>query len=124
MLALIAAAKALALPAAAQDLDAAAKAMNARKVATFDTAKLLKEPAIRSELQAIAGNRLRAIENALNVNGGVDYIGGALALAGNAPRQGGATGAIACIHPFSGKPRVHTTLLQGSKVSVFAREQR
>ncbi len=76
------------MPASAQDPDAAAKALIARYVATYDVDKLLKVPAIRAEFQAVTGNQLRAVEAALNVNGGVEYIGGALAVSGNAPRPG------------------------------------
>lgn len=113
-----------AAPAAAQDPDAAARALIARYVATYDVEQLLKEPAIRSELQAVAGKQLRAIETALSVNGGVEYIGGALAVAGNAPRQGGQTEAIVCIQPFGAKPRVHAALLSNGKVTVFTRDER
>lgn len=112
------------LTASAQDPDGAARALIARYVATFDTAALLQEPAIRRELQAVAGRRLKEIEAALSVNGGVEYIDGALAVAGNAPRQGGQTEAVVCIQPFGPQPRVHAALLRGGQVTVFTRETR
>jgi hypothetical protein len=115
---------AAAMPASAQDPDAAAKALIARYVATYDVDKLLKEPAIRAEFQAVTGSQLRAVEAALNVNGGVEYIGGALAVSGNAPRQGGQTEAIVCIQPFGASPSVHVALLRNGQVSVFTREKR
>lgn len=114
---------AAAITASAQDPDAAAKALIARYVATYDVDKLLKEPAVRAQLQAVTGNQLRAVEAALNVNGGVEYIGGALAVSGNAPRQGGQTEAIVCIRPGA-TPSVHAALLRNGQVSVFTHEKR
>lgn len=75
-------------------------------------------------MQAVAGTQLRTIERALNVNGGVEYIGGALAVAGNAPHQGGELEAIVCIQPSGTGPRVHAALLEGGQVTVHTRETR
>jgi hypothetical protein len=54
-----------------------------------DTDALLKEPGVRAPLEAMLGKQMPQLMRSLNVRSDVELIGGALALSGNAPHQGG-----------------------------------
>ena len=94
---------------AARDPDAAANALIVKHVAPWGAQGLLGGPAVRRELQAAAGTQLRTIERALTVSGGVGYIGGAQAVAGNAPHEGGELEAISASSPGAPGPVMGTT---------------
>lgn len=108
----------------AQDPDAAAKALIARYVATWDVDALLAEPAISGELDALLGRARPQLDRALAVTAGVEYRAGALAVAGNGRHQGGELEAIVCIEPFGQAPQVHVAVLDRGKVVVYTRQKR
>ncbi|MBX7169324.1 MAG: hypothetical protein K1X74_23530 [Pirellulales bacterium] len=108
----------------AQDPDAAAKALIARYVATWDVDALLAEPAISGELDALLGRARPQLDRALAVTAGVEYRAGALAVAGNGRHQGGELEAIVCIQPFGKAPQVHVAVLDRGKVVVYTRQKR
>ena len=106
------------------DPDAAAKALIARYVATFDVDPLLEDPAIKPELHSLLGPALGTLKRNLGVTGGVEYIGGALSVRGNASHQGTEEEAVICIQPYAATPRVHAAIYSKGNVTVFTREKR
>jgi hypothetical protein len=96
----------------------------ARYVGTWDVDALLEEPAVRDPLAALLGPRRSVLDENLSVNGGVEYIGGAFAVMGNAPHRGTQDEAIVCIQLAGGEPRVHVALFTKGEVTVYTREER
>lgn len=109
--------------AAQADPEAAARAKIARYVGTHDGPALLAEPAVQRALRAAAGAKAGTVMRALGVLGPVDFVDGRLALAGNAPRQGGELEAVVCVTPHD-PPQLHAALLEKGQVQVFPAGQR
>lgn len=112
----------LAAAAAAQDPDAAAKAMIKRYAATWDTQALLDEPAVEGELRELAGAAFDKLLHNLGVNAGVEYYGGGLSVRGNAPHHGTEEEAVVCVQPY-GTVRVHAAVLSAGRIAVYTREK-
>lgn len=109
--------------AAAEDPDAAAKAMVQRYVATWDTQALLDEPAVQGELRELAGPAFDKLLHNLDVNAGIEYYGSALTVRGNAPHHGLEEEAVLCVQPY-GTLRVHAAVLSAGRITVYTRESR
>jgi hypothetical protein len=86
-----------------------------------DTDALLKEPAVRAQLEAMLGKQLPTLIRNLNVKGDVELVGGALTLNGNAPHRGGEEEAIVCIADQGPVPYVEAAIYSKGKVSVFTK---
>lgn len=111
-------------PASSADPDAAAKAFVARYVATWEVDALLEDPVVKPELDSLLGPALGTLKRNLGVTGGVEYIGGALSVRGNASHQGTEEEAIVCIQPYGQPLRVHAAIFSKGTVTVFTREKR
>ena len=119
-IALLCASVLLAGTAAAQDKEAAAMRI---KYAGSDVSDfLLKEPPVRAELQRLVGAELRHLQQNLNVSSGIDMVGGALSVSGNAPHKGTEEEAVVCVVP-PGK-RVEAAIFSRGAVTVFAKDPR
>lgn len=86
-----------------------------------DTDALLKEPAVRAQLEAMLGKQLPKLIQNLNVKGEVELINGALALSGNAAHKGGEEEAIVCIADAGPVPYVEAAIYSKGKVTVFTK---
>jgi hypothetical protein len=86
-----------------------------------DTDALLKEPAVRSQLESMLGKQLPTLIRNLNVKGDVELISGALALQGNAPHKGGEEEAIVCIADQGPTPHIEAAIFSKGKVTVYAK---
>ena len=86
-----------------------------------DTDALLKEPAVRAQLEAMLGKQLPVLIRNLNVKGDVELIGGALALSGSAPHKGGEEEAIVCIADQGPVPHVEAAIFSKGKVTIFTK---
>jgi hypothetical protein len=86
-----------------------------------DTDALLKEPAVRSQLEAMLGKQLPTLIRNLNVKGEVELSNGALALSGNAAHKGGEEEAVVCIADQGPVPYVEAAIYSKGKVSVFTK---
>ena len=104
--------------------DAAARAMISSHVGSYDIKAFLAEPSVRAELQTLAGRELQTIEDNLAVTGPVEFIGGALAVRGNAPHQGGEHAAVVCLQPLGTPPQVHAAVLERGAITIFTRQAR
>jgi hypothetical protein len=83
-----------------------------------DSDGLLKEPAVRTELQRVVGNQLPKLMQNINVRGSIDFISGGLAISGNAPHKGTEEEGIVCVNPFSPN-LVEAAIYSRGKVTVF-----
>ncbi|MBE7420577.1 MAG: hypothetical protein HS128_23010 [Ideonella sp.] len=92
-----------------------------KHVGSPDYPTLLKEPAVKKNLDAVVGKQLPALMRNINVTGDIDRIGGALAIAGNAPHKGGEEEGVICVSEFDGK--VEAAIFSKSRITVFARDQ-
>lgn len=86
-----------------------------------DTDALLKEPAVRAQLEAMLGKQLPTLIRNLNVKGDVELVGGALTLNGNAPHKGGEEEAVVCIADAGPVPYVEAAIYSKGKVTVFSK---
>ena len=86
-----------------------------------DTDALLKEPAVRAQLEAMLGKQLPKLIQNLNVKGDLELINGALALSGNAAHKGGEEEAIVCIADAGPVPYVEAAIYSKGKVTVFTK---
>lgn len=86
-----------------------------------DTDALLKEPAVRAQLEALVGKQLPKLIQNLNVRGDVELVSGALALSGNAPHKGGEEEAIVCIADQGPVPFVEAAMYSKGKVTIFTK---
>lgn len=120
---------ALAVPAAAVlvspgavalNSEAAAQALKAKYAGSPDADALLREPAVRDRLRALLGTRLRELERNLAVRGGIEFVGGALSVSGNAPHKGGEEEAVVCVLPFG--PKVQAAIFSKGRITAFAAE--
>ncbi len=91
--------------AVAQGSEATAKAFLARYAGSDDTDALLREPAVKLELQKLVGSQLSHLTRKLDVKGSVDVISGVLAVAGNAPHGGTEEKGVVCVAPPSSRRR-------------------
>lgn len=101
----------------------AAKALMAKYANSDDTDALLREPAVRTQLQKLLGPQLATLEWNLSVRGSVDVIGGALSLSGNAPHAGTEEEAVVCVAPIGPiGPVVQAAIYSKGRTTVFASE--
>ena len=107
---------------AARSHEATARAMLAKYAGSYDPDALLKEPAVRAELQKLLGAQMNHLEHNLNVKGAVDLIGQTLSVSGNAPHQGTEEEAVVCVSPFN--MTVEAAILSKGAVTVFTREEK
>jgi hypothetical protein len=105
-------------PAAGQSVEAAARAMKGKYAGNPDSDALLREPAVRAQLQKLLGAQLAHLERNLNVRGEIDLVGGALSLSGNAPHKGTEEEAVVCVNPFG--PKVQAAIFSKGRVTIFA----
>jgi hypothetical protein len=103
---------------AAQD---SARPLLKKYIGNPDTDALLKEPAVRSRLEAMLGTQMPQLMRNLNVRSDVELVGGALALQGNAPHKGGEEEAIVCIADQGPTPHVEAAVFSKGRVTVFAK---
>jgi hypothetical protein len=96
----------------------AARAMMAKYAGDDDADGLLREPAVRTQLQKLVGAQLKQLERNLNVKGAVDVVGGALSVSGNAPHGGGTEEGVVCVAPHG--PRVEAAVYSKGTITVFA----
>ena len=102
--------------------DAQAKALLAKYTAApgrDDSEGLLKEPAVRAELQRVVGNQLPKLMQNTNVRGSIAYDGGSLVVSGNAPHKGGEEEGVICVNPYS-PGLVEAAIFSRGKIMVFA----
>lgn len=114
----------LAAGALAQGSGAPARPLFKKYIGNPDTDALLREPAVRSQLESMLGKQLPALLRNLNVRGDVDLIGGALALSGNAQHKGGEEEAIVCINDFGPQPVVEAAIFSKGRVTVFTKAEK
>lgn len=84
-----------------------------------DTDGLLKEPAVRAELQRVVGGQLPKLMQNINVRGPVDHYGGSLMVVGNAAHKGGEEEGVVCVNPYA-PSLVEAGIFSKGKVTVFA----
>ena len=111
----------LAAAALAQGSAAPTRPLLKKYIGNPDTDALLKEPAVRAQLEAMLGKQLPVLIRNLNVKGDVELIGGALALSGNAPHKGGEEEAIVCIADAGPVPYVEAAIFSKGKVTIFTK---
>ena len=102
--------------------EAQAKALLAKYTAApgrDDSEGLLKEPAVRAELQRVVGNQLPKLMQNTNVRGAIAYDGGSLVISGNAPHKGGEEEGVICVNPYS-PGLVEAAIFSRGKITVFA----
>jgi hypothetical protein len=102
--------------------EAQAKALLAKYTALpgrEDSDGLLKEPAVRAELQRVVGSQLPKLLQNINVRGSIAYDGGSLVISGNAPHKGGEEEGVICVNPFS-PSLVEAAIFSRGKITVFA----
>ena len=107
---------------AVQGDEATSRAMLAKYAGSYDPDALLKEPAVRAELQKLLGAQMNHLERNLNVKGAVDLIGQTLSISGNAPHQGTEEEAVVCVAPFN--MTVEAAILSKGAVTVFTRTEK
>jgi hypothetical protein len=83
-----------------------------------DTDGFLREPAVRAQLQRVAGNQLPRLMQNLEVRTPIDFVGGGFRISGNAPHQGTEEEAVICVSPFG--PVVEAAIFSRGKITVFA----
>lgn len=106
----------------AQTAEAAGKAMMTKYANSDDTDALLREPAVRAQLQKLLGPQLATLQHNLDVRGSVDVIGGVLAISGNAPHGGTEEEAVVCVAPIG--PEVQAAIFSKGQTTVFASQAR
>jgi hypothetical protein len=105
----------------AQAREAQARALLAKYTAApgrDDSDGLLKEPAVRTELQRVVGNQLPKLMQNINVRGSIAFDGGSLGISGNAPHKGTEEEGVVCVNPF-GPSLVEAAIFSKGKVTVF-----
>lgn len=110
----------------AQAHEAQAKALLAKYTADpgrRDSDGLMKEPAVRAELQRVVGNQLPRLMKNIDVRGGIDHYGGSLMVSGNAPHKGGEEEGAVCVNPYA-PSLVEAAIFSKGKVTVFATAER
>ena len=121
-LAVIAAAAAVAVSGAvAQGGGVPTRPLLKKYIGNPDTDALLKEPAVRAQLEALLGKQLPKLIANLNVKGEVELSNGALMLNGNAPHKGGEEEAIVCIADAGPVPYVEAAIFSKGKVAIFTK---
>jgi hypothetical protein len=105
----------------AMEREAQARALLAKYTAAparDDTDGFLKEPAVRAQLQRVAGNQLPRLMQNLEVRTSIDLVGGGFRISGNAPHQGTEEEAVICVNPFG--PVVEAAIFSRGRITVFA----
>jgi hypothetical protein len=106
------------LAAEAQPSESAAKSWITKYANSYDTAGLLREPAVHSQLRTLLGPQIAKLMHNLDVKGAVDVIGGALKVEGNAPHGGTEEEAVVCVNPMG--PIVQAAIYSKGKITVYA----
>lgn len=107
---------------AAQGDASAARAMITQWAGSYDTDALLKQPAVRAQLQQLLGPELEHLERNLNVSGAVEVISESLSVSGNAPHQGTEEEAIVCVLPYN--MTVEAAILSKGVITVYTRAEK
>ncbi len=107
--------------AVAQNSEATARAFLAKYAGSDDTDALLREPAVKSELQKLVGPQLSHLTRNLDVKGSVDVISGVLAVAGNAPHGGTEEEGVVCVAPPG--TLVEAAIYSKGVITVYARAE-
>jgi len=89
-------------------------------VGSADYPAMLKDPLVQPKLQAVVGKQLPALMRNINVTSDIDRIGGALAITGNAPHQGGEEEGVICVSEFDGT--VQAAIFSKGRITVFAKQ--
>lgn len=84
-----------------------------------DSDALMKEPAVRAELQRVVGSQLPKLMHNLNVRSPIDHYGGSLMVSGNAPHKGGEEGGVVCVNPYA-PSLVEAAIYSKGRITVFA----
>ena len=105
----------------AQDNPALQRPLMRKYVGSPSTDALLKEPAVRAQLEAMLGKQLPKLLQNLNVKADVDFIGGALAVSGNAPHKGGEEEAIVCVSDYGPVPLVEAAIHSKGRITVYSK---
>ena len=85
---------------------------------------LLREPGVRSQLEALLGKALPKLRQNIEVAGDVDLVGGALRVSGNAPHKGTEEEGIICISDVGTAPLVEAAIFSKGRVTVFAKAEK
>lgn len=110
----------------AQAREAQARALLAKYTASpgrDDTDGLLKEPAVRAELQRVVGNQLPRLMQNINVRGSIAFDGGSLGIRGNAPHKGTEEEGVVCVNPY-GPALVEAAIYSRGKAIVFTNAEK
>jgi hypothetical protein len=106
----------------AQARQAQAKALLGKYTADpgwHDSDGLMKEPAVRAELQRVVSNQLPRLMQNINVRSSIDHYGGSLMINGNAPHKGGEEEGVVCVNPYA-PSLVEAAIFSQGKITVFA----
>ena len=80
---------------------------------------LLREPAVRAELQRLVGAQLPKLLKNLDVKGDVELVSGSLVVSGNASHGGGEEEGIVCVFAHSGG--VEAGIASKGRITVFTK---
>jgi len=83
-----------------------------------DSDGLLKEPAVRTELQRVVGNQLSKLMQNINVRGPIAFDG-SFKISGNAPHKGTEEEGVVCVNPYA-PSLVEAAIFSRGKITVFA----
>jgi hypothetical protein len=86
-----------------------------------DSGALLREPAVRAQLEAMLGKQLPKLMRNLEVRSDAELIGGSLTVSGNAPHQGTEEEAVVCVADFGPVPVVEAAIFSKGKVTIFSK---
>ena len=89
-----------------------------RYAGNYDVESLLGEPFVHTGLRSLLGTDLEHFMHNLNVRGKVDVISGTLAVAGNAPHQGGVEEAILCVTPHN--RQVSAAIFSQGEIKIYS----
>jgi len=101
--------------------EAQAKALIAKYTAPAgweDSDGLLREPAVRAELQRVVGTQLPKLMQNLNAHGPLAFDG-SFRISGNAPHKGAEEEGVVCVNPYA-PSLVEAGIFSRGKITVFA----
>jgi hypothetical protein len=105
----------------AQGREAQAKALIAKYTSSAgweDSDALLKDPAVRAELQKVVGPQLPKLMQNISVHGPTAFDG-SFKISGNAPHKGTEEEGVVCVNPHA-PSLVEAAIFSRGKISVFA----
>jgi hypothetical protein len=101
--------------------EAQAKALIAKYTSSAgweDSDGLLKEPAVRAELQRVVGPQLPKLMQNINVHSPIAFDG-SFKISGNAPHKGTEEEGVVCVNPYA-PSLVEAAIFSRGKITVFA----